>query len=168
MLEVVWDASREYRCFADPEAGTATLVGSKIVDDAQGYSVGPATFALDAGRIVCDIEMTLSADVHELPPESAPDVSLVVTRVSDEISTVLAQAPGRTVVLTDDWLVAEFGEVAGGSWYRLADSPVHLRVRGGQLLGIAARLPEQDPGGAKESAWLDQLEGGVDPVSWTS
>ena len=69
------------------------------------------------------------------------------------------------VVLNDDWLVVTFGVVEDGVWHRLGDSPVHLRARDGALLGIAVRFPERDPGGEKESAWLDQLEGTVPGLS---
>jgi hypothetical protein len=110
-----WDATLRYRCFVDRDAGTATIVGSRIVDDVGGRRVGRVVFALDAAYTVCDVEMTMSAECHEARHDLTPDASESIRRVDTTLATLVTIDSDPIIAVEGDWLVASFkvAEAAG-------------------------------------------------------
>jgi hypothetical protein len=156
--EFRWDASRSYRCFVDERAGTANLVGARIVDDAVGHRIGPVVVVAEADGTVCDLEMQLTPagnSGRSLPSPSPGEVD----RADSNVIASIATDAEPFVELIGEWLIVSFIPDRPGKWRQLAESPVYLLIGGRQLAAIAVRDPEPDIGGLKESAWLDDLDG---------
>lgn len=154
---LVWDADLTYRCFYDDEAGTASIVSSRLADEATGHRLGPIVIVVDAARTVCDIEIRLEAGVEasSAPPDQA--------RQANDVMRLTAGAPSHPGAhVHADWLIATLQAARDGQWSQIGESPVYVLTWGDELLALAARNPELDRGGDKEAAWLDELEG-TDP-----
>jgi hypothetical protein len=155
---LVWDADLTYRCFYDDEAGTASIVSSRLADEATGHQLGPVIVVVDAARTVCDVEIRLEhgAEASFSPPDQA--------RRANGVMRVTAGSPSHPGAhVHADWLIATLHAARDGHWSQIGESAVYVLARGDELLALAARNPELDRGGDKEAAWLDELEG-TDPV----
>jgi hypothetical protein len=114
-LRVEWDPGRTYRCFVDRAAGKASLVGSRLTDDAIGHQIGPVVIVVDTAGTVCDLELSLTPpDAPAVSSVSAPENDVV--RVDEVVTTTITAGIDPSVVLEDDWLIVSFIDKHHATW----------------------------------------------------
>jgi hypothetical protein len=153
-----WDPSLRYRAFVNRPGGKATVVSSRLVDRAEGVDLNGFLVVTDEQGVVCDLELQFVPD----PP--APDEASLPAQadaVDEPLQTAIKSDAGRPEIRLDqEWLLVIFDPALAGSWYRLGEENVYLRIYESALVALAVAEPRDDADGLAESRSLDEIEGG--------